>query len=87
MPLGFSNGKYQIRFSKLNGNEDQIVEIERPNIAEEKFADGDKIMHPSFGDGIVVERRGDLITIAFTEKKYGIKKFAANIAPLEKITN
>lgn len=66
---------------------EQIVEIERPKIAEEKYADGDKVNHPSFGDGIVVERRGDLITIAFTEKKYGIKKFAANIAPLEIITN
>jgi DNA helicase II / ATP-dependent DNA helicase PcrA len=57
----------------------------RPKIAEEKFADGDKVNHPSFGDGIVVERRGDLITIAFKDKKFGIKKFAANIAPLEKI--
>lgn len=60
------------------------VEV-RPKIAEEKFADGDKVNHPSFGNGIVVERRGDLITIAFTDKKFGIKKFAANIAPLEKI--
>jgi len=57
----------------------------RPKIAEEKFADGDKVNHPSFGDGIVVERRGDLVTIAFKDKKYGIKKFAANIAPLEKL--
>ena len=65
----------------------QVVDkvIVKPKIAEEKFADGDKVNHPSFGDGIVVERRGDLITIAFTDKKFGIKKFAANIAPLEKI--
>jgi len=57
----------------------------RPQIAEEKFADGDKVTHPSFGEGIVVERRGDLVTVAFHDKKFGIKKFAANIAPLEKI--
>lgn len=56
-----------------------------PEIAEKKFKDGDKVRHASFGEGIVVERRGDLVTVAFTDKAIGIKKFAANIAPLEKI--
>lgn len=54
-------------------------------IAEEKFKDGDKIKHAKYGAGMVVERRGDLVTIAFVDKLYGIKKFAANIAPLTKI--
>ncbi|MBI5422044.1 UvrD-helicase domain-containing protein [Candidatus Peregrinibacteria bacterium] len=53
--------------------------------AEQKFKDGDHVRHASFGEGIVVERRGDLVTIAFLDKLWGIKKFAANIAPLEKI--
>lgn len=53
--------------------------------AEEKFMDGDKVQHATFGEGVVVERRGDLVTIAFKDRVYGIKKFAANIAPLEKI--
>jgi len=53
--------------------------------AEEKFKDGDKVNHATFGEGIVVERRGDLVTVAFADKAYGIKKFAANIAPLEKV--
>lgn len=56
-----------------------------PDIAERKFKDGDKVRHASFGEGIVVERRGDLVTVAFSDKAFGIKKFAANIAPLEKI--
>lgn len=55
--------------------------------AEDKFKDGDKIRHVTFGDGMVVERRGDLVTVAFNNPLYGVKKFAANIAPLEKITN
>jgi len=63
------------------------IEKPRPEIAEEKFKDGDKVRHVSFGDGIVVERRGDLVTVSFTNPLYGIKKFAANIAPLEKITS
>ena len=53
--------------------------------AEKRFKDGDSVRHATFGEGIVVERRGDLITIAFKDKKTGIKKFAANIAPLEKV--
>jgi len=53
--------------------------------AEQKFRDGDKVVHATFGEGIVVERRGDLVTVAFADKVYGIKKFAANIAPLEKV--
>ncbi len=64
---------------------EQPVKYSRPKTAEEKFSDGDKVNHPSFGEGIVVERRGDLVTVAFHDKKFGIKKFAANIAPLEKL--
>ncbi len=60
-------------------------EVESRLTAEEKFKDGDKVRHGTFGEGLVVERRGDLVTIAFTDKKVGIKKFAANIAPLEKV--
>jgi len=61
------------------------VKVERQT-AEQRFKDGDHVRHASFGEGIVVERRGDLVTIAFKDKLYGIKKFAANIAPLEKIS-
>ncbi|MBU1018251.1 UvrD-helicase domain-containing protein [Patescibacteria group bacterium] len=53
--------------------------------AEQKFKDGDKIKHATFGEGIVVERRGDLVTVAFKNPLYSIKMFAANIAPLEKV--
>ncbi|MBU0705775.1 UvrD-helicase domain-containing protein [Patescibacteria group bacterium] len=63
-----------------------VKEKHDPEIAEKKFKDGDKVTHASFGEGIVVERRGDLVTVAFKDKVYGIKKFAANIAPLEKLS-
>lgn len=59
--------------------------VEEREIAEDRFKDGDKIMHKSFGEGMVVEVRGDLVTVAFKDKVIGIKKFAANIAPIEKI--
>ncbi|MBU1682734.1 ATP-binding domain-containing protein [Patescibacteria group bacterium] len=69
--------------SRLRSDMDK--EIETRQTAEDKFKDGDKIMHGTFGEGMVVEVRGDLVTIAFIDKAVGIKKFAANIAPLEKI--
>jgi len=62
-----------------------VLEEINNKIAEKKFNDGDRVSHTSFGTGIVVERRGDLITIAFNDPLYGVKIFAANIAPLEKI--
>ena len=43
--------------------------------------DGEKVIHPSFGKGIIVEVKGDIVTVAF--KKEGIKKLAASIAPLK----
>ena len=70
-------------FTHSDGVSEAKKVIEKTKIAEEKFKDGDRVMHTSFGEGIVVERRGDLVTVAFKDKSVGIKKFAANIAPLE----
>ncbi len=64
---------------------DQTVKPKVRLTAEQKFKDGDKVKHTTFGEGIVVERRGDLVTVAFQNPLYGIKMFAANIAPLEKV--
>jgi len=60
-------------------------ELQERLTAEQKFVDGERVRHATFGEGIVVQRRGDLVTIAFKDRLYGIKKFAANIAPLEKV--
>lgn len=49
------------------------------------FHDGEKVLHKSWGEGIIVQIKGDVATIAFKDPKIGIKKMALNIAPLEKI--
>lgn len=49
------------------------------------FADGDRVHHKIFGDGVVVNVVGGIITVAFKNPKIGIKKLAINIAPLERI--
>lgn len=51
--------------------------------AEQLYKVGDKVMHQSFGQGVIVELRGDVVSVAFPGK--GIKKLAASIAPLQKV--
>jgi DNA helicase-2/ATP-dependent DNA helicase PcrA len=47
--------------------------------------DGDKVMHNSFGEGVVVTVQGDVATVAFKNPDVGIKRLALSIAPLVKI--
>lgn len=49
------------------------------------FADGDKVFHQSFGDGVIVSVKGGVATVCFKNPKYGIKKLALSIAPLKKV--
>lgn len=47
--------------------------------------DGDKVVHTSFGEGIVVSVEGEVATVAFKDPKVGIKRLALSVAPLIKI--
>ena len=47
------------------------------------FHDGDKVLHPEFGEGMIVSSAGDTVTVAF--KRKGLKKFSLKFAPLKKI--
>lgn len=58
---------------------DSITQI----TAEVLYKVGEKVRHKSFGDGVVVEVRGDVLSVAFPGK--GVKKLASSIAPLEKL--
>jgi DNA helicase-2/ATP-dependent DNA helicase PcrA len=52
--------------------------------AEQLYKAGDKVMHGSFGQGVIVDVRGDVVSVAFPGK--GVKKLAASIAPLQKLS-
>lgn len=54
------------------------------NDGEVEFADGDVIMHMIYGRGVVIEIKGDFITVAFA-KNYGIKKLLKNHKSIKKI--
>lgn len=62
-----------------------LEEESESEVPRRKFSDGEKVSHKTFGDGVVVEQRGRLITIAFRNPLYGIKKFVADVAPLKRV--
>ena len=54
------------------------------NDGDIEFTDGDVIMHMIYGRGVVIEVKGDFITVAFA-KNYGIKKLLKNHKSIKKI--
>jgi DNA helicase-2/ATP-dependent DNA helicase PcrA len=54
------------------------------NSAPSEFADGDKVQHPTFGVGVVINSVGGVVTVAFGNGQ-GIKKLAISVAPLTKV--
>ncbi len=54
------------------------------NDGEVEFNEGDTIMHLIYGRGVVVEVKGDFITVAFP-KNFGIKKLLKNHKSIKKI--
>ena len=54
------------------------------NDGDVEFIDGDIIMHMIYGRGVVIEVKGDFITVAFA-KNYGIKKLLKNHKSIKKI--
>jgi DNA helicase-2/ATP-dependent DNA helicase PcrA len=49
------------------------------------FKDGERVKHPTFGVGVVVNVTGGVVTVAFSDPKIGVKKLAISVAPLEKV--
>ena len=54
------------------------------SISSIDFTDGDKVQHPTFGIGIVINSIGGVVTVAFGDGQ-GIKKLAISVAPLTKV--
>lgn len=47
--------------------------------------DGDRVQHPTFGKGYIIDKQGSVITVQFDNIAFGTKKFAESIAPISKI--
>jgi len=64
---------------------DKPVPVEMDQGLETDLDTGDRIQHGVFGNGIVVDVKGGVVTVAFEDSKIGVKKLALSIAPLKKI--
>ena len=54
------------------------------NNIDVEFKDGDIIMHTIYGRGVVIESKGDFITVAFA-KNFGIRRLMKNHKSIKKI--
>lgn len=71
-----TNINSDLSLSKKQEVKEEVIAIE--------INQGDKINHKAFGDGMVVEKNGNIITVAFSAE-YGIKKLSANHPSIRKI--
>lgn len=67
----------------------RTASVEPPSSS--KFAIGDRVRHPSFGEGIVTDasppgERNEWVHVAFLQSDVGTKKLVVAYAPLEKVT-
>lgn len=69
----------------LSSIENRPVPIELDCGVDTDLGPGDRVLHNSFGQGIVIDITGGVITIAFEDSKVGVKKLALSIAPLKRV--
>ena len=61
-----------------NDDEDEIpspIHVEQSKASKVKFKKGDAVIHPKFGEGIIIKVKREMLEIAFTYP-YGLKKIA-----------
>lgn len=80
--IGYKEEKEIDDFKQNNKKESSIKKVEYVDNSAIKV--GDKINHQAFGDGIVVEDNGRIITVAFSSPT-GIKKMAKDHPSIRKI--
>lgn len=78
-------GGYQRSHFALENLGEQPVPFENEESIDIELGVGDKISHASFGNGIVIDLKGGVVTVAFEDSRAGVKKLAISIAPLKKI--
>ncbi|OGI25629.1 MAG: ATP-dependent DNA helicase PcrA [Candidatus Moranbacteria bacterium RBG_13_45_13] len=74
--------KNNSKLSKLSFGELRTKVRKEKSLALDNFPDGQRVRHKTFGEGVVISTKKDIITIAFM--KVGLKKLSAEFAGLEK---
>lgn len=83
IPVESESGFYPDTLPAYDGIDDSPPAVAGVNLID--FQAGDRVRHRSFGEGVVVNVTGGVITVAFKNAKVGVKKLAASVAPLEKL--
>ncbi len=65
--------------------EHRPIPVEIDTFDDVEFSDGDRVLHKKFGEGIIMNVNGGILTIAFKDTRVGVKKLAKTIAPLQKL--
>lgn len=68
-----------------NSEQGRVVRMVPMEDVESPFSQHDRVRHPLFGDGIVLNIMGGIITVVFENPSVGTKKLALSIAPLERV--
>ncbi len=85
----FVESNFGQRSPRVHSNISEIgerpVPVELDQGIEIELGIGDKVTHVSFGNGIVIDVKGGVCTVAFEDAMVGVKKLALSVAPLKKI--
>jgi hypothetical protein len=82
-PIPSEDSKYSNYINKSAGS--NPFDYNNSGNQASDLKDGDKVNHPTFGTGIIINVLGGVATVAFNDRKIGIKKLALSVATLEKI--
>lgn len=78
-----ARARQHVSVSDLAKSRPVPIEVDRGLLPD--LSSGDKVSHSSFGNGIVVDVTGGVVTVAFEDPGVGVKKLALSVAPLKKI--
>lgn len=82
-PIPTEDSKYSNYINKSAGS--NPFDYNTSENQASNLKDGDKVKHPTFGTGIIINVLGGVATVAFNDRSVGVKKLALSVAPLEKI--
>lgn len=81
----FSQNSSPSYSNRTHGEVKKPIPLEDEEGIIDSLETGDKVSHTVFGKGIVIDVKGGVVTVAFSDIKVGVKKLAISIAPLKKI--
>ena len=76
----YSQGSYTSPIAQIEATKKAAAP--RQTLAGKDIGPGDTVEHPKFGDGTVIEIKGNIISVMF--ENFGVKKLALDLAPLKK---